>query len=129
MAMETRPLRILVTGSRDWTDRQAVEDAVLAEWRGRGEPTEVVVFEGACPQGGADAIARGVAAQYGFLVETHPARWQEHGKAAGPFRNQEMVDSGADVCLAFPGPDSRGTWDCVRRAERAGVPVRIVPAQ
>jgi hypothetical protein len=35
-----------------------------------------------------------------------------------------MVDLGADLCLAFPMPRSRGTWDCVRRAKKAGIVVR-----
>lgn len=28
----------------------------------------------------------------------------------------------ADVCLAFPLPDSRGTQDCIRTAQAAGIP-------
>jgi hypothetical protein len=38
-----------------------------------------------------------------------------------------MVDLGADVCYAFfagDGTASKGTADCVRRAEAAGIPVR-----
>ena len=34
-----------------------------------------------------------------------------------------MVDLGADVCLAFPLGESRGTRDCMRRASEAGIPV------
>lgn len=54
--------------------------------------------------------------------EVHDADWNEYGRAAGPIRNQEMVDAGADVCLAFPtgGP---GTRDCMRRARDAGIRV------
>jgi len=29
--------------------------------------------------------------------------------------------------LAFPAPDSRGTWDMVERAVKARIPVRIYP--
>lgn len=42
---------------------------------------------------------------------------------AGLVRNQLMVDLGADICLAFPLPGSRGTWDCMGRAEAAGIKV------
>lgn len=40
-------------------------------------------------------------------------------------RNQFMVDlaSPGDWCLAFPGPDSRGTYDCMRRAKERGLQV------
>ena len=58
-------------------------------------------------------------------METHPADWSTHGRAAGPIRNQQMVDRGADICLAFPTSSSIGTWDCVRRAKAAGIPVEI----
>lgn len=34
-----------------------------------------------------------------------------------------MVDLGADLCLAFPLPDSRGTKDCMARAKKAGIKV------
>ena len=51
------------------------------------------------------------------------ADWKTFGKAAGPKRNQAMVDSGADLCIAFPSKGSTGTIDCVERAKAAGIPV------
>jgi hypothetical protein len=38
-----------------------------------------------------------------------------------------MVALGADICLAFPGPGSIGTWHCIKAAANAGIPVRIYP--
>lgn len=58
------------------------------------------------------------------MTEPHPADWSTHGKAAGPIRNQQMADARADLCLAFPG--GKGISDMVRRAERAGIPVRHI---
>jgi hypothetical protein len=60
-------------------------------------------------------------------VRVYPADWRRHGKAAGPIRNQQMLDEGApDLVLAFPG--GGGTADMVRRARRAGLEVvRIAP--
>lgn len=50
------------------------------------------------------------------------ARWVEHGRAAGPKRNQEMVGDGAyQGGVVFPG--GRGTADCMARMRRAGIPV------
>jgi hypothetical protein len=45
------------------------------------------------------------------------ANWKEHGKAAGPIRNGNMLDEAGDeplLVIAFKG--GRGTADCVRQA-------------
>ena len=114
-------MRILVTGSRNWTDRAAIAQALL-DLRMEGPP---VIVHGACPTG-ADAIADELATSWGWEIERHPADWDRHGKAAGPLRNQEMVDAGADVCVAFPHGDSRGTRDCMKRATAAGLRLIVV---
>jgi hypothetical protein len=114
--------RVLVTGSRDWDDRDAIDLALYGAYVELGSGT--VLVSGACPTG-ADAIAEELWALRGLPVERHPADWKRWGKAAGSLRNQEMVDLGADVCLAFPLPDSRGTRHCMKAAERAGIPVHV----
>ncbi len=51
-----------------------------------------------------------------------PADWKTHGKAAGPIRNQQMLDEGKpDLVVAFPG--GNGTADMVRRAKKANIKV------
>jgi YspA, cpYpsA-related SLOG family len=109
--------RILVTGSREWTDKQTIHRALFDH--GRWGDTLV---SGSCPTG-ADRIAEDYWRAFG-PIERHPAKWSE-GKSAGPRRNQEMVDLGADICLAFPLPESRGTRHCMEAANRAGIPVRV----
>lgn len=47
-------------------------------------------------------------------------------------RNQAMVDLALprvakSFCLAFPDDDSRGTWDCYRRALKAGLTCHALP--
>lgn len=120
-------LRILVTGSRNWTDRTAIFDALVGYLGAIQFPVvgQAVLVSGSCPTG-ADRIAEEIWEDFlGYPVERHPADWDAHGKAAGPRRNQQMVDLGADVCLAFPLPDSRGTKHCMAAAERAGIPVQV----
>lgn len=114
--------RILITGSRYWGDARTINGAILEHIEGL-DPREVTVVHGSAP--GADSLAAYAAECYVTNVEAYPADWRTHGKAAGPIRNQKMVDLGADVCLAFPEAGSRGTWDCVKRAKAAGIPVRI----
>ena len=116
-------MRILITGSRDWTDRGMIRRALCRAGHDAGvHPQEVTVVHGGCPTG-ADKIADEVAREFGCRVEKVEADWKAHGKAAGPLRNQEMVDRGADKCLGFPLGESRGTRDCMRRAAEAGIPV------
>lgn len=62
-----------------------------------------------------------------FPVERYPADWNKHGKAAGPIRNQQMLDEGKpDLVIAFLAQNSRGTKDMVSRAEKAGVEVKVI---
>ncbi len=123
------PLRVLVTGARLVSPAGAalVESALTRVTAGaRGSDRPVIVVEGMCPYGGVDEVARHWAdAAPGVTVETH----QPYKLTAQEFRarNQRMVDAGADVCLAFPAPDSTGTWDCLRRAAKAGIPGRVYP--
>lgn len=115
--------RVLITGSRKWTDRERIRIALLQVWCELGCESDCTLVHGDCPTG-ADAIAADVWRKAHLPVEAHPADWKNLGRAAGPVRNEEMVQAGADRCLAFPLPDSRGTFDCMKRADRAGIPVR-----
>jgi hypothetical protein len=47
---------------------------------------------------------------------------------AGPKRNQEMVQAGADLCVALHRSieASKGTKDCVRQAMAAGIPTYLI---
>ena len=76
---------------------------------------------------GADSGGRIFGEQNGAPVVTYAADWKAHGRAAGPIRNQRMIDGGKpDLVITFPG--GRGTADMVRRAEKAGIEVtRPVP--
>ena len=54
--------------------------------------------------------------------ERYDADWDRDGKAAGPIRNQRMLDEGKpDVVVAFPG--GKGTAMMIKLAEGAGAPV------
>lgn len=114
-------MRILVTGSRDWPDSEAVDTAIQNAIGSKWGPHTVV--HGACPTG-ADAQADHWALYRGLAVERHPADWKTHGKRAGFLRNAEMVALGADVCLAFIRNGSKGATHTADLADKAGIPVR-----
>lgn len=113
--------RVLVTGSRDWRDVQAVRDA-LVRVADTWQRESIVLVSGACPTG-ADAIAERLARrEFGWAVERHPAEWNVHGKGAGFKRNAHMVQLGADLCLAFIRNGSRGASHTAALAEAASIP-------
>lgn len=121
-------MRLLVTGDRDWRDAPRVRDALL-DWIVRnGWPKEHghVLISGDAK--GADIYADAIGQLYGFTIERHPADWSTHGRAAGPIRNKEMLDSGVDYCIAFHDDlgASKGTRDMVEKVERAGIPYTLV---
>lgn len=115
-------MRVLVCGGRDYDDLATVFatlDAVHAE-----RPISMIIEGGA---EGADYLA----ARWSVVREIPEHRrftpdWAIHGKAAGPVRNQRMLDEGKpDLVVAFPG--GRGTDDMTRRAIKAGIGVHFVP--
>jgi hypothetical protein len=135
-------MRILVTGSRDWTDRDAVYRAL--NWACESyrlnfkpdrygntmpDPSKVTVVHGHC-RTGADAIADDWCVSAFLEPERHPADWNgPAGKGAGFARNAEMVASGVDLCLAFIKNNSKGATHAAQLAQKAGIRTIIVRDQ
>ena len=115
-------MRVIICGSRYWDDAARIESVIEALTN--LDPDLTVIEGGAL---GADRLARDVARNWGLEVEEYPAIWSHYGKAAGPKRNQQMLDSGVDLVIAFHHDlaSSKGTADMVRRAKKLGVPVRL----
>ena len=118
-------MRILICGSRDWEFPEIIRDSL--ETHMYAFPT---IIEGEAT--GADADARDIAHDLALPVEPYPADWTKYKRAAGPIRNQQMLDKGKpDTVWAFFKniERSRGTCDMVTRALRAGLPVFAVEAR
>ena len=110
-------LRVLVCGGRDYDDLGNVWSQLDAHHGLIG--IGCIIHGGAS---GADALAESWAASNKVARHRFSAQWDKHGKAAGPMRNQAMIDKGKpDLVIAFPG--GRGTADMVSRARAAGVRV------
>lgn len=106
-------MRVLVCGGRDFDDMDCVQCHL------DGQPISLIIHGGAR---GADKLASDYAFMMGIEEKCFPADWKRHGKAAGPIRNQQMMDEGRpDLVVAFPG--GVGTADMVWRAKSAKIPV------
>lgn len=118
--------RILITGSRDWDDVKEIEVRLIEALYDLGNLDDTVLVSGACPTG-ADYICEHFWTHMGLTVERHPADWNRHGKRAGFVRNAEMVNLGADICLAFIKDGSKGATMTADLAEKNGIKtIRII---
>ena len=108
-------MRVLVCGGRDYADKARIFvelDAIKSQM--------TLLMSGGAK--GADTFALDWGQSRKVQCERYMADWHLHGTAAGPIRNQRMLDKGKpDIVLAFGG--NRGTTDMIRRAVEAGVPV------
>jgi len=131
-------MNIIVCGGRDYNDRATVfstldrfviERGLMTppDRFGNTLPAGITIITGGCPTG-ADANAVDWAIVNWCPFREYKADWSTHGRAAGPIRNQHMLDdSNPNVVIAFPG--GKGTADMVRRASTKGVEVITIPSR
>jgi hypothetical protein len=112
---------VVVTGGRDFPEGP-VE---LALDEVHDEAPITLLRHGACPTG-ADSHADRWARRNSVPVQRFPAEWGEHGRAAGPIRNRQMMreEPFADLVIAAPG--GAGTRSAMREAAAVGLPIRVV---
>ncbi len=132
---------VVVTGARDWADEELVHRVLQDELGAACEAAEpyirkFVLIHGDCPTGAdshADNWSRQILAGAVECIPM-PAQWDEHGKAGGPIRNNQMAvvarclsDCGWTVtCHAFGLAQSKGgTKDCVKALEARDFDVTI----
>ncbi len=123
------PLRVLMCGSRHFADKVRVDAVVrtISEMLHHDASRHRVVLIAGGAQG-ADALAAAAGRRAGIEVNEFPADWQRHGRAAGPIRNQQMLDEGKPHLVIAFDASGRGTTDMVRRAKTAGVFVCVLDA-
>jgi hypothetical protein len=113
-------MRVIVCGSRYWTDVEKVADRL------NRLPGDTQIITGGAR--GADKIAHDVANWLCLGTLVIEANWTKHGKRAGPIRNREMLDCRPSLVIAFHSDfeHSKGTKDCVFEANKRGIAVEII---
>jgi hypothetical protein len=136
-------MRILITGSRTWTQRKPIHEALTVEAiQARSSRDQLVVIHGGA--NGADSVAEAAVrrlwqAGWPITSDVYHAQWKLYGKRAGSMRNELMVAQKPDLCLAFIHPcaeagcrrkpkihDSHGAGNCIALVAKAGIPTKIV---
>lgn len=116
-----KPLRVIICGDRN--SGQSFRNIIFTEIKKL--PPYSTIIQGGCR--GIDLTAKGIAIELGYKVEQYDPDWGHYQKAAGPIRNEQMLDSGADLVLAFH-PDikySSGTKNMIDQAHSRGIKVII----
>lgn len=110
-------MRLIVCGGRDYQDILTAFRVLNHLHRLRN----ITCVISGCARG-ADSIGEHWADSLGIPVARFPARWEVHGKSAGPIRNGQMISEGrAEAVFAFPG--GAGTANMVRQAKAADLKV------
>ncbi len=128
-------LVIVAGGGRDLTwPFELIATHLLSASRGRLVQS---LFHGGAR--GADQAIASAADQLGWPQIACPAAWQQHGRAAGPIRNRQMLERSQDLASALPlgagllviaFPGSRGTASLVdqarRLSRRSAIPIEAI---
>jgi hypothetical protein len=119
-------MKVLVCGSRDWGDGDAIADR-LADLA----PDRPTILHGAASrkvrgvERSADALADRAARLYGYDVRPFPADWRAEPRRGGVLRNLRMLDERPDLVIAFQRGGSPGTQHTIDEARRRGIPVEV----
>jgi len=111
-------MRVLICGDRNWRELQPIADCI------ESLPLDTVIIHGNAR--GADKMADGLAHYRGLIVLSYPALWNQFGRAAGPIRNQQMLEDGKPDVVAFFHNNlrnSKGTKDMVKISYQRYIPI------
>ena len=112
--------RVIIAGGRDFDNYPGlvqVMDRLLAN-----VTDEITVVCGMAR--GADTLGERYAKERGYAIRYFPADWDEHGRAAGYIRNEEMAKN-ADTLVAFWDGKSNGTRHMIETAKRYKLDIRV----
>lgn len=115
-------MRVGVVGSRQLNVKDiiyATLDLVFKDIN----PSECIIVTGGCK--GPDSIALEYASDKQMKTVLHLPDWSRYGRAAGPIRN-ELIVQGSDLIVAFWDGKSKGTLSSINIAKRLDKPVIII---
>ena len=129
--------KILVCGSREIKNKEAIFSK-LDYLTSKRNLSEIEIIQGgqksfdSCFDSspnryhGADYFAKLWAEERGVEMTEFKADWGKYGKAAGPIRNNEMLNYSPDVCVAFLSTEgeNKGTKNMLKLSFKANILTR-----
>lgn len=112
--------RVIISGGRDFNNYEGlaqVMDRLLVN-----VTDEIQIVCGMAR--GADRLGERYAKERGYSIRYFEADWDEHGRAAGYIRNEEMAKN-ADALVAFWDGQSKGTRHMIETAQRYKLDIRV----
>ena len=110
-------MRVLICGSREWRDKEAVERVI------RKFDAGTIIIHGNSTYG-VDRLADETYVEYRTVIR-YPADWNQYGKRAGFVRNMQMLDTNPDEVHAFWNGTSKGTLHTINGAKKRNIPIFI----
>lgn len=112
---------ILVSGSRTWKDKKTIKKFLK-----KFDPRRVLFIHGKAK--GFDLMFDRLAKKQGFGVAEMEANWNFYHRAAGPIRNNWMLEFQPDQMYAFHKniSQSKGTKHCYQQSKRRKIPSKII---
>lgn len=113
-------MKLLVCGDRNWSDENKIFYTLVLY------PKDTILIHGDAR--GADKIAGKIGEVLGFTIKTFPANWSKYGRAAGPIRNMQMLDTKPNLVIAFHSDiqNSKGTLHCITNSKKRNIPVQLI---
>lgn len=111
-------MKVIIAGSRDYHNYETVCQAIANS----NFPIDVILSGGAS---GVDELGAKYALENDIPLETYPALWHEHGKAAGPIRNRKMAEN-ADALIAIWDGQSKGTKNMIETAMHYNLVIHVL---
>ncbi len=108
-------MRVIIAGSRNYHNYAAVKLAVNLSGF---DITEIVSGHAA----GVDSLGERFGAENNIPVSIFAAKWSEHGRAAGPFRNEQMSLYSHALILIWNNKSS-GSANMKMNAEKRNLPI------
>ena len=115
-------MKLAIVGSRNYHNYEEFKQNILNILTVDNLSIGEIISGGAS---GADKLAERFAAEYQIPIKVFKPEWKKYGKAAGPLRNQQIIEECTHV-IAFPSVQGKGTQDSIRKAQLLGKPIKII---